>query len=51
MGARQTVAHLAEALRLRHLRAEDFQHPELAEGLIPDGHQWVRMLDPRQSPG
>jgi len=50
-GARQTVAHLAEALRLRHLRAEDFSIRELAEGLIPDGHQWVRMLDPRQSPG
>jgi len=29
------------------LEPEDFSLRDLAEGLIPDGHQWVRMLDPR----
>jgi hypothetical protein len=33
------------------LRAQDFSIRELAEGLVPDGHEWVRSLDPRTSGG
>jgi hypothetical protein len=47
-GPRQTTAHLAEALRQRHLRPEDFSLRDLAEALVPDGGQWVRLLDPRR---
>ena len=46
-GAHETVQHLSEALSKGHLRPEDFSLRDLAEGLIPDGHQWLRMLDPR----
>lgn len=48
-GAKKTVEHLSEALAERHLRPEDFSLRDLAEGLIPDGHQWIRMLDPRNA--
>lgn len=48
-GAQKTVEHLSEALAEGHLRPEDFSLRDLAEGLIPDGHQWVRMLDPRNA--
>ena len=48
-GARKTVEHLSEALAKKQLRPEDFSLRDLAEGLIPDGHEWVRMLDPRSS--
>jgi len=50
-GAQRTVAQLSEALREKQLRPEDFSLRELAEGLIPDGHEWVRELDPRSSGG
>ena len=50
-GAAKTVDHLAESIREKHLRAEDFSIRDLAETLVPDGHQWVRMLDPRSSAG
>ena len=46
-GADKTVAHLSEALEEKHLAPEDFSIRDLAEALIPDGRQWVRMLDPR----
>jgi hypothetical protein len=46
-GAQKTVDHLAESLRDKHLRPEDFSIRDLAETLVPDGHQWVRLLDPR----
>lgn len=46
-GAERTVAHLSEALRERHLAPEDFSIRDLAEALVPDGRQWVRLLDPR----
>src|SRR5262245_13985375 len=46
-GAGQTVSHLSEALRERHLKPEDFSIRDLAEALVPDGREWVRMLDPR----
>ena len=46
-GAQKTVEHLAESLRDKHLQPEDFSIRDLAETLVPDGHQWVRLLDPR----
>ena len=48
-GAERTVEHLSEALTKGHLRPDDFSLRDLAEGLIPDGHHWVRMLDPRSA--
>ena len=50
-GAQKTVDHLSESLREKHLRAEDFSIRDLAETLVPDGHHWVRQLDPRSSSG
>jgi hypothetical protein len=46
-GPQRTVRHLSEALREKHLRAEDFSLRDLAEGLVLDGREWVRQLDPR----
>jgi len=46
-GAAQTVTHLSEAISGGHLRPEDFSIRDLAEALVPDGREWVRMLDPR----
>ena len=46
-GAEKTVRHLSEALDQRHLRPEDFSIRDLAEALVPDGGEWVRLLDPR----
>jgi hypothetical protein len=48
-GPRQTINHLTEALQQRHLRPEDFSIRDLAEGLVPDGHEWVRLMDPRSA--
>jgi hypothetical protein len=48
-GAEQTVGHLSEALRAGHLQPEDFSIRDLAEALVPDGREWVRMLDPRSA--
>ncbi|MHB8901819.1 MAG: phage major capsid protein [Thermoguttaceae bacterium] len=48
-GPFKTVEHLSEALAQGHLRPEDFSLRDLAEGLIPDGHHWLRMLDPRNT--
>ncbi len=50
-GPRKTVGHLAEALRERHLRPEDFSLRDLAEAAVPDGREWLRTLDPRASAG
>lgn len=50
-GAEQTVSHLSEALREKHLKPEDFSIRDLAEALVPDGREWVRMLDPRTAGG
>lgn len=50
-GAKKTVEHLSEALTTKQLQPEDFSLRDLAEGLIPDGHEWVRTLDPRTSGG
>jgi hypothetical protein len=46
-GAQKTVDHLSESLREKHLKPEDFSIRDLAETLVPDGPQWVRLLDPR----
>jgi hypothetical protein len=48
-GAEQTVNHLSEALRDGHLKPEDFSIRDLAEAVVPDGCEWVRMLDPRSA--
>lgn len=48
-GAEQTVSHLSEALEAGHLQPEDFSIRDLAEALVPDGREWVRMLDPRSA--
>jgi hypothetical protein len=50
-GADQTVSHLSEALHEGHLRPEDFSIRDLAEALVPDGREWVRLLDPRSAGG
>ncbi|HTQ40778.1 MAG TPA: hypothetical protein VMJ32_17280 [Pirellulales bacterium] len=50
-GASKTVEHLAESIREKHLRPEDFSIRDLAETLVPDGHQWVRLLDPSATSG
>jgi hypothetical protein len=50
-GADQTVTHLSEALRDGHLKPEDFSIRDLAEALVPDGSEWVRLLDPRSAGG
>jgi hypothetical protein len=50
-GPERTVAHLREALAERHLRPDDFSLRDLAEGLVPDGREWVRTLDPRAGGG
>jgi hypothetical protein len=48
-GAAKTVEHLSEALGQGQLKPEDFSLRDLAEALVPDGHHWVRMLDPRNA--
>jgi hypothetical protein len=48
-GAEQTVNHLSESLRDGHLKPEEFSIRDLAESLVPDGREWVRMLDPRNA--
>ena len=50
-GPQQTVKHLSEALGEGHLKPDDFSLRDLAEALVPDGHEWVRALDPRSSGG
>lgn len=50
-GAERTVSHLSESLREGHLKPEDFSVRDLAETLVPDGREWVRMLDPRSAGG
>ncbi|MEX0867572.1 MAG: hypothetical protein WD030_09455, partial [Pirellulales bacterium] len=50
-GPQRTTQHLREALAQGHLRPEDFSLRDLAETLVPDGHQWVRSLDPRAAGG
>lgn len=51
IGAQRTTEHLAEALREKHLRPEDFSIRDLAEELVPDGREFVRSLGPGKSGG
>ncbi len=46
-GPQHTVAHLSEALDEGHLRPDDFSLRDMAEALVPDGREWVRLFDPR----
>jgi hypothetical protein len=46
-GPKATVTHFTEALQEGILRPEEFSIRELAEGLVRDGSEWVRSLDPR----
>ena len=48
-GPQRTITHLTEALESQQLRPEDFSIRDLAEGLVPDGHEWLRSMDPRSS--
>jgi len=50
-GPQHTVKHLSEALAQGEIQPEDFSLRDLAEALVPDGHEWVRALDPRSSGG
>ncbi len=50
-GPQRTIVHLTEALKQGHLRAGDFSIRDLAEGLVSDGHEWVRTMDPRSAGG
>jgi hypothetical protein len=50
-GPAQVTKHLTEALRDGQLKPEDFSLRDLAEGLVPGGHEWVRSLDPRSGGG
>lgn len=50
-GPAVAAEHLREALLQKHLRPEDFSIRDLAEALVPDGHEWVRSLDPRSAGG
>jgi hypothetical protein len=50
-GPQDTIRHLTEALAKGILRPKDFSIREMAEGLVPDGGEWVRSLDPRSAGG
>lgn len=50
-GPDKTVNHFTEALVARQLKPTDFSLRDLAEGLVPDGSNWVRTLDPRGPAG
>lgn len=50
-GPQRTSRHLTEALQQGHVRAEQFSIRDLAEGLVSDGHEWVRGMDPRNAGG
>ncbi len=51
MGPQQACRHLREALAAEHLRPEDFSLRDLAEATIPDGREFIRLLDPRSKSG
>jgi hypothetical protein len=50
-GGERTARHLCEALESNALRPDDFSIRDLAEALVPDGRQWIRLLDPRAGGG
>ncbi len=51
MGPQAACQHLRDSLADRHLRPEDFSLRDLAEATIPDGREFVRLLDPRSKSG
>ncbi|HEV2972475.1 MAG TPA: hypothetical protein VGY55_21060, partial [Pirellulales bacterium] len=51
MGSKEVCRHLRESLANRDLRPEDFSLRDLAEATIPDGREFVRLLDPRSKAG
>lgn len=51
LGPTQACNHLAEALEAGHLRPQEFSLRQLAEAMIPDGAEWVRMLSPVHKSG
>ncbi|REJ66217.1 MAG: hypothetical protein DWQ31_15600 [Planctomycetota bacterium] len=50
-GPAKTTAHLREAFQAGDLKPDEVSIRDLAEALIPDGHHWVRQLDPRTAGG
>lgn len=50
-GLHETMQHLGEALEHKHLKPEDFSIKDLAEHLVPDGREWVALLDPQSMGG
>jgi hypothetical protein len=46
LGASGTCQNITEALQEGHLKPTDFSLRDLAEGLVEDGREWVRSLDP-----
>ena len=51
MGSKEVCRHLRESLAKDHLKPEDFSLRDLAEATIPDGREFVRLLDPRSKAG
>jgi len=51
LGPQQTITELTEALRQRLVKPDDFSIRDLAEGLVSDGREWVRTMDPRTAGG
>ena len=51
MGSKEVCRYLRDSLANDHLRPEDFSLRDLAEATIPDGREFVRLLDPRSKAG
>ena len=50
-GMRQTTEFIREGLREKYFKPQDFSIRRLAEATIPDGREFVRLLDPREQQG
>lgn len=48
-GAKKTDGRLTALLEKGDLKPEDFSIKDLAEALVEDGREWVRMMDPAHS--
>jgi hypothetical protein len=46
-GPQETISYLTQNIKEGKMRPENFSIRDLAEGLVPDGHEWVRTMDPR----
>lgn len=49
LGAKKMAAHLVEAISEGQIKPHECSIRDLAEGLIENGGEWVRSLDPRQA--